>query len=100
MITSNSVAQAIVDVTRRTRQNAVSFMARLKKRRKTMSISKTSFLDRTADLAQMVAKSVVGIGGSFLEIIGKLQLLTQRFTGLDSFGLFSLCLPDLTCDFE
>ena len=34
------------------------------------------------------------------EVIGELQLLTQRFTGFDSLGLFAFLLPDLMRGFE
>jgi hypothetical protein len=55
----------------------------------------TSFFDCAADLAQVLAKSVIRIRTAFLEIVGKSQLLAQSSACFDLISLFSLCGRDV-----
>jgi hypothetical protein len=68
-------------------------MARLKNPRPMMSIL---FLDRAADLSEMFAERVIGICGSLVQVVGELQLFSERLTGFDSVGLLSFRVPDVS----
>src|SRR5690349_17133192 len=72
-------------------------MARLKKRTPKMSIL---FLDRSADLAEMLTKSVIRIRCPFFQVIRKLQLFAKGPTDFDLIGLFAFRRPDVTRSFQ
>lgn len=60
----------------------------------------TLFFDRTANLAQMLAKGVIRIGCALFQMVGKLQLLAKCASACDPVGLLSFCCPDRVCAFQ
>ena len=60
----------------------------------------TLFFDLAADLAQMFAERMARVRDALGKVVGELQLLTQRFTGFDSLGLFAFRRPDLARGLE
>src|ERR1700730_8162602 len=94
MITSKSWAKADETIAKLI---SAHFMLRLKNRRRAMSIL---FLDRAADLSEMFAERVIGICGPLFQVVGELQLFSERLAGFDPIGLFSFGGPDLASAFQ
>ena len=53
------------------------------------------FFDGAVDLSQVIAKCVTGVGCSFLEVTGEVQLCTQCAPSLNCFCLLPLPLPNV-----
>ena len=53
------------------------------------------FFDGAVDVSQVIAKCVTGVGCSFLEVTGEVQLCTQCAPSLNCFCLLPLPLPNV-----